>query len=66
VRLCAVVGGVLSVTRMADKLVHAVLVAAGVVVNPPSIKARHRCALRCVLLPWRDVAVSRACAGRTL
>lgn len=43
VRLCAVVGGVLSVTRMADKLVHSVLVALGIVVPPPSIKAKHRC-----------------------
>eukprot|EP00879_Flechtneria_rotunda_P003130 GHRR01003351.1.p1 GENE.GHRR01003351.1~~GHRR01003351.1.p1 ORF type:complete len:673 (+),score=232.53 GHRR01003351.1:391-2409(+) len=31
VRLCAVVGGVLSVTRMADKAVHAVLVIAGAI-----------------------------------
>jgi hypothetical protein len=42
VRMCAVIGGVLSITRMADKLVHAALVAAGVVVLPPSIKAKHR------------------------
>eukprot|EP00775_Hariotina_reticulata_P002169 gene2169-2488_t len=41
VRLCAVVGGVLSVTRMADKLVHAFLVATGVVVRPISIKGRN-------------------------
>lgn len=32
VRLCAVVGGVLSVTRMADKIVHALLVSSGAVV----------------------------------
>lgn len=43
VRLCAVVGGVLSITRMADRLVHAFLVASGMVVLPPSIKAKHRC-----------------------
>lgn len=42
VRLCAVVGGVLSITRMADRLVHAFLVASGMVVLPPSIKAKHR------------------------
>ena len=42
VRLCAVVGGVLSVTRMADKMVHGMLVALGVVVPPPSFKAKHR------------------------
>jgi hypothetical protein len=41
VRLCAVVGGVLSVTRMADKLVHALLVATGVVARPVSIKGRN-------------------------
>lgn len=34
VRLCAVVGGVLSVTRMADKIVHALLVSAGYVTVP--------------------------------
>jgi hypothetical protein len=42
VRLCAVVGGVLSITRMTDRLVHAFLVASGMVVLPPSIKAKHR------------------------
>lgn len=42
VRLCAVVGGVLSITRMTDKLVHAALVATGMVVLPPSVKAKHR------------------------
>lgn len=42
VRLCAVVGGVLSITRMMDRLVHAFLVASGIVVLPPSIKAKHR------------------------
>jgi hypothetical protein len=45
VRLCAVVGGVLSITRMADKLVHAALVATGMVVLPPSVKAKHRWAV---------------------
>jgi hypothetical protein len=34
VRLCAVVGGVLSVTRMTDKIVNALLVATGVVSVP--------------------------------
>lgn len=47
VRLCAVVGGVLSITRMTDKLVHAALVATGMVVLPPSIKAKHRWAAVC-------------------
>lgn len=42
VRLCAVVGGVLSITRMADKLVHGLLVATGFVIPPPSIKAKHK------------------------
>ena len=60
VRLCAVVGGVLSITRMADKLVHAALVATGMVVLPPSIKAKHRCAAQCCccLLTGRSMGVS--------
>lgn len=41
VRMCAVIGGVLSVTRMADKIVHAIMVRTGVVVMESSSKARR-------------------------
>eukprot|EP00878_Enallax_costatus_P002501 GHUV01002681.1.p1 GENE.GHUV01002681.1~~GHUV01002681.1.p1 ORF type:complete len:518 (+),score=132.83 GHUV01002681.1:1664-3217(+) len=41
VRMCAVVGGVLSVTRMADKLVHGLMVSSGAVVMDSGSKSRH-------------------------
>lgn len=41
VRMCAVVGGVLSVTRMMDKLVHSLMVSSGAIVMDSSGKSRH-------------------------